>query len=215
MTDQASRKVFVVGANMLQNELIGAALRDETGLPCLALEDLKQVKPFLEEGEEGEHLALCDCLGREGKTCLADLAENGAGRDFMVALFNLLRGEHLEKDALSRGVRGFFYMGEPFSLLAKGVLGIFEGEFWVSRQILSQWVAEQSRPAESIRRRLLSELEKRILALMAGGATNKEISDALCMSPHTIKKYIQRIFRKIHVHSKIEAVLWAGRHLHV
>jgi DNA-binding NarL/FixJ family response regulator len=215
MNDLTSRKVFVVGANKLQNELITSALQEATGLPCATVEDLPRIRPLLEGNEKSACLALYDCLGRDTKDCLADLGENGAGEDFMVGLFNLDRAEGMEKDALSCGVRGFFYRGEPFSLFVKGVMGIFEGEFWISRRLLSKWADQESRPSGGMQQGLLSEPERQIISLMAGGASNKEIAEILCMSPHTVKKHLQKIFRKIHVHNKTEAVLWAGRYLRV
>jgi len=63
--------------------------------------------------------------------------------------------------------------------------------------------------------RLLSEPEKEILRFLAGGATNKEIAGAMFVSRHTVKNHLQKIFRKINVHSKTQAVLWAARYLHV
>jgi LuxR family transcriptional regulator, positive regulator of biofilm formation len=207
----APRMVFVVGSNTLQNELIASTLQDETGLPCLAVEDLSQIE--MDGAERGPCLALYDCLGKDGQACLADLKQNGAGQELMLGLFNVEKGEGLEKDALSHGVRGFFYRGEPFSLFVKGVVGIFEGEFWISRQLLSEWVPQQGLPSGRMQQRLLSEREKVILGLLAGGATNKEIADALFISPHTVKNHLQRIFRKINVHSKTQAALWAARYL--
>jgi DNA-binding NarL/FixJ family response regulator len=210
-----SRKVFVVGANVLQNELITTALWQETGIPCFAVDDLTGAEHFHEGDEKSAGLALHDCLGRDGKVCLADLEKNWAGKNCMVALFNLDRSEEIEKQALSCGVRGFFYRGEPFSLLVKGVVGIFAGEYWISRHLLSQWVDQKGPPAGRMQQRVLSEPEKKILSLMAGGASNKEIGATLCMSPHTVKKHLQKIFRKIDTHNKTAAVLWAGRYLHV
>jgi len=52
-----------------------------------------------------------------------------------------------------------------------------------------------------------------MLALLANGVSNKEVADALCMSPHTVKKHLQKLFRKIQVHNKTEAMLWASHHL--
>jgi DNA-binding NarL/FixJ family response regulator len=215
MIDLTSKTVFVVGANVLQNELITAALRQETGLPCLAVTDLAQIEPFLEGDEKNARLVLYDCLGKDGNACLADLEKNGADQDLLLALFNLDRDTCLEKEACTCGVRGFFYRGDPFSLFVKGVLGIFRGEFWISRRLLSQWIDQEDLLPWRMPHHLLSEPEKKILHLMADGATNREIADVLYLSPHTVKKYLQKIFSKIDVRNKTEAVLWAGRHLNV
>jgi hypothetical protein len=119
MNEVTSRKVFVAGANNLQNELIASTLSKETGLPCISVEDLSRIKTFLAKDEKSPCLALYDCLGKDRRTFLSDLKQNGAERDLMVGLFNLKKSEGLEKEAFACGARGFFYRGEPFSLLVK------------------------------------------------------------------------------------------------
>jgi DNA-binding NarL/FixJ family response regulator len=207
-----TKKIFIVGGNKLQNELITSALEEETGFSCMVVEDLAEIRRILQAEENCECLALYDCLGKEAGACIADLEQNRNDEDLMLGLFNLGKGQGLEKDAFACGVRAFFYRGEPFNTFLKGVLGIFKGEYWISRQLLTEWVSEQT-PALQPAQRLLSDAEKKMLTLLANGASNKEIADALCMSPHTVKKHFQKLFRKIQVHSKTEAVLWASRHL--
>jgi len=212
-SNQASRTVFVVGENTLQNELIVSALQEETGLPCREVKDLTQVSPPANQDGKSGCLALYDCFGKDGIACLADLEGKAADKDFMLALFNLNRNEGLEREAVSCGARGFFYRDDPFGLFVRGVLAIFEGEFWISRQLLSKWVSQEEPPSRRLEQDLLSRPEKEILHLMSGGAENKEIAEALCMSRHTVKKHLKEIYRKIEVHNKTEAYLWARRHL--
>ena len=208
-----AKKVFVVGENNLQNELIVSALEKETSIPCLAVADLAQVKPSLHGSESTKCLILYDCLGKDRKDYLADLEHNEIGQSLLLGLFNLERGTGLEKDAISCGVRGFFYRGESFSLFAKGVAAIFEGEFWVSRRLLSELIPQERTLSGRMQLRLLSKPEKEVLRFMVGGATNNEIADAMFISRHTVKNHLQKIFRKINVHSKTQAVLWAASHL--
>jgi LuxR family transcriptional regulator, positive regulator of biofilm formation len=210
-----SRKVFVAGPNTLQNELLASTLGTETGVPCHVVENLAQVGDSRDGAEKSSCLALYDCLGKAGKTCLADLEENGANENFMVALFNLDRRDGFEKQAFSAGVRGFFYRGEPFSLFVKGVAAMFEGELWISRRLLSELVAQKRELSRQALQHRLSSREKEIIRFMAGGATDKEIAEAMFISPHTVKNHLHNIFKKINANSKTQAARWAARHLEV
>jgi DNA-binding NarL/FixJ family response regulator len=52
----------------------------------------------------------------------------------------------------------------------------------------------------------LSEREKQVLGCLAKGLVYKQISDQLGISVDTIRTYIRRIYEKLHVHSRTEAV---------
>lgn len=59
----------------------------------------------------------------------------------------------------------------------------------------------------------LSSQEKRVLALVADGKTNKEIAIALGLSGKTVKNYLSTIFKKLQVgHRAHAAVIYRQRH---
>lgn len=57
----------------------------------------------------------------------------------------------------------------------------------------------------------LTEREREVLALMASGATNREIAAQLFLSPHTVKEHTSALYRKLGVRNRAEAVRQAGR----
>jgi DNA-binding CsgD family transcriptional regulator len=57
----------------------------------------------------------------------------------------------------------------------------------------------------------LSEREREILILVAGGASNKEVAQRLVISPNTVKVHLRNIFGKVGVSSRTEAALYAVR----
>jgi two-component system response regulator DesR len=58
---------------------------------------------------------------------------------------------------------------------------------------------------------MLTEREREVLTLMAGGSTNGEIAQALHLSAHTIKEYTSSLYRKLEVRNRAEAVARAER----
>ena len=57
----------------------------------------------------------------------------------------------------------------------------------------------------------LSEQESRVLHLAAKGFTFDEIAKFMQVSPHTVMTYVKRVYRKLHVRSKVEAIYEARR----
>jgi two-component system response regulator DevR len=58
----------------------------------------------------------------------------------------------------------------------------------------------------------LSTQEKRVLAELAAGKTNKEIGKALELSEKTVRNYLNSIFKKLNVARRAEAVAYYMRH---
>ncbi|MCD6268973.1 MAG: helix-turn-helix transcriptional regulator, partial [Deltaproteobacteria bacterium] len=72
---------------------------------------------------------------------------------------------------------------------------------------------ETPAPLKSILPVTLSVREKEVLMEIGIGSTNDQIADHLCISQHTVKSHVYRIFRKIHVPNRLQAALWASKYL--
>jgi DNA-binding CsgD family transcriptional regulator len=49
----------------------------------------------------------------------------------------------------------------------------------------------------------LTESERRVVRLVAAGATNREAADQLCLSPHTVNSHLRHVFKKLGINSRI------------
>ncbi len=90
----------------------------------------------------------------------------------------------------------------------------------IARQLLQRFrrgVAEAKSPAatpvpvELVDDGGLSEREREVLLFIAKGFTVGEIANMLHLSAHTVATHVKHIYRKLVVHSRIEAVFEAGR----
>jgi DNA-binding NarL/FixJ family response regulator len=52
----------------------------------------------------------------------------------------------------------------------------------------------------------LSERERTVLDCLCQGLQNKEIADKLAVGYDTVRTYVRRIYEKLHVHSRAQAV---------
>ena len=57
----------------------------------------------------------------------------------------------------------------------------------------------------------LSTQERKVLALVAEGKTNKEIASALGLSDKTVKNYLSHVFEKLHLSRRAEAAAFFAR----
>jgi DNA-binding NarL/FixJ family response regulator len=55
----------------------------------------------------------------------------------------------------------------------------------------------------------LTDREFEVLSLMAKGYKNDEIAESLFITTQTVKNHIRRIFRKLGVETRVDAVLYA------
>ena len=67
------------------------------------------------------------------------------------------------------------------------------------------------RPQEAPGGPPLTEREREVLDLIAGGSTNREIAEQLFLSPHTVKEHSSSLYRKLSVRNRAEAVQKAQR----
>jgi DNA-binding NarL/FixJ family response regulator len=58
---------------------------------------------------------------------------------------------------------------------------------------------------------MLTDREREILGLIAEGATNREIAEAIFLSPHTIKEHTSTLYRKLGARNRADAVQRAQR----
>ncbi len=132
---------------------------------------------------------------------------------------SLLLAEHLEREdvvsAFQSGARGIMaYPASDFEMLAKAVMQIHNGQIWANSLQLQYLVETLSQIKRSPivtadAEALLSKREQEVLMLLAEGFSNKEIAASLHVSEHTVKNHLFRMFDKLGVSSRMEAVLAA------
>jgi two-component system NarL family response regulator len=57
----------------------------------------------------------------------------------------------------------------------------------------------------------LTDREMEVLRLVAQGLNNRDIARSLFISENTVKNHIRNILEKLHLHSRMEAVVYAVR----
>lgn len=80
----------------------------------------------------------------------------------------------------------------------------------MAAKILNEFARQAQPPAPEVSRPTsrLSERETEVLELVAKGATNKEIAEALFIAESTVKNHLRNIMEKLHVHNRLQAALY-------
>lgn len=109
--------------------------------------------------------------------------------------------------ALSAGATGYLLKGTRRTELLESIAQIAVGGSPMSSGIARKVVQSFARPpAPKSDIATLSPREQSVLDLLSKGYLYKEISDSLGVSVPTINTYIRRIYEKLQVHSRTQAI---------
>jgi hypothetical protein len=84
----------------------------------------------------------------------------------------------------------------------------------IARRVVEAFSRPVAKPASSPPTAALSERETQILQLLSEGYLYKEISDKLAISYSTVRTHIERIYEKLHVRSRAQAVARMNPRMH-
>jgi DNA-binding NarL/FixJ family response regulator len=209
-------QVHIVGPLQFQNELMAWYLQENTGLVCTCRKNLNG-KPLADPPADKTALILMDCLANDLTSLWSEIRSfvDSGQKGFYIALFNMANNQSFGNDLVKKGIRGIFYNSDPLPNLAKGVPAILDGELWYSRRDLEKCLldADTGSPAAIQLKNLLTSREKEVLLFIASGISNTEIADKLHISRNTVKTHLYNIYNKIRVPNRLQAALWAAKHL--
>lgn len=117
--------------------------------------------------------------------------------------------------AFKAGARGYVLKGVSVQELARVIRGAVAGEVQVSPSLAAEMLVALTRAHAPDPLQELTEREREILGLIGTGLTNRAIGERLSLSEKTIKHYVTNILQKLQVRSRVEAALFASRHLKV
>jgi DNA-binding NarL/FixJ family response regulator len=109
--------------------------------------------------------------------------------------------------ALAAGASGYLLKRQPPKKLLEAIEEVCAGGSPMSASIARKVVHSfKASPAHGNEIADLSPREKSVLDGLAEGLAYKQIADQLGVSIHTVRNYIRRIYEKLHVRSRGEAV---------
>jgi DNA-binding NarL/FixJ family response regulator len=151
--------------------------------------------------------------GIEATRALAGTGVTDPIKVLVVTTFNV--DEHVF-DALRAGASGFLLKDADPPELVGAVRTVAAGDALlapaVTRRLIGQY-AERVRPPTPTVPAVdaLTPRELEVLRLIAAGLSNAEIAATLVIGAETVKTYVARIFMKLHLRDRVQAVVFAYR----
>lgn len=155
---------------------------------------------------------------KSGIEALGELKSLWPGAKFV--MYTVFEDEENIIRAIKNGANGYLLKDTPMDLflaelrvihlggspltprIAVRIIQEFELKF-SNTQDLEEWEKNES---------ILSKREREVLNLVSLGLVYSDIADELDISPHTVSRHVEKIYKKLNVHTKSEAII-RGRRL--
>ena len=143
--------------------------------------------------------------GINGIECIRQVKDKSPSTQFM--MFTVYENDDKVFEALKAGASGYLLKNTGLLHIAESVKELHEGGSPMSANIARKMVnlfrdTDKKTPFLD----LLSNREKEILQLLAKGLLYKEIAEQLNITTGTVRIHIHKIYEKLHVQNRTEAI---------
>jgi DNA-binding NarL/FixJ family response regulator len=198
--------VSIIEDDVPAREILADWIRRAEGFQCVsehddaesALETLPREKPAVV-------LVDINLPGMNGIECIRRLKPVLPQTQF-VMLTVYEDDNHIFK-ALAVGASGYLLKQTPRQMLLTALREVYAGgspmSSSIARKVVQSFCRPMTGPGGAAN---LSPREQEVLELLARGFLYKEIADSLQLSVQTVNTYIRRIYEKLHVRSRAQAI---------
>ncbi len=121
-------------------------------------------------------------------------------------------------EAIKAGANGYLLKEISIDEIGNAVRSVHAGQSLISPSMASKLLNEfasmikrEEEEKEQVPAPKLTPREMEVLEHVAKGMNNREIAKALFISENTVKNHVRNILEKLHLHSRMEAVVYAVR----
>lgn len=130
--------------------------------------------------------------------------------DTRILVLTSVIDDNLVYEAMSSGAHGYLLKEINPQALSQAIIDVANGKFILDPAVTTRVLnLVRSGPPQNDNDRLaqLSAQERRVLALVADGKTNKEIAGQMGLSDKTVKNYLSNIFEKLQITRRSQAAV--------
>lgn len=130
------------------------------------------------------------------------------GYEGKILLFTVSDAEEDVRDAMRLGADGYLLKDMEPERLIQQVRDVLRGDLVIS-PTLARVLAQALRTAPAAPDVELTERERQVLKMIAGGNSNKMIGRKLGITEGTVKVHVKNLLHKLGLRSRVEAAVWA------
>ena len=120
-------------------------------------------------------------------------------------------------EAIKAGANSYLLKEVSVEEVPEAIRAVVQGQSLISPSMASKLLNEYTTLAKRAEEKsqypapALTSRELEVLKLVAKGQSNREIGEDLFISENTVKNHVRNILEKLHLHSRMEAVIYAVR----
>src|ERR1043165_7098541 len=143
--------------------------------------------------------------GMNGIECIRQVKGKSPGTQYM--MFTVYENDEKVFEALKSGASGYLLKNTGLAQLIEALKELHNGGSPMSANIARKLVTVfREKENSEIPVEALTKRETEILQLLSKGLLYKEIADQLSISVSTVRQHIHKIYEKLHVQNRTEAI---------
>ncbi len=139
-----------------------------------------------------------------------------ADNEVKILVLTSVIDDNLVYDAMSSGAHGYLLKEINAQGLCQAIVDVEAGKFildpTLTTRVLNLVRSGSTTPAGENKLAVLSVQERRVIALVAEGKTNKEIAEQMGLSDKTVKNYLSNVFEKLKINRRSQAAVMYLEH---
>jgi DNA-binding NarL/FixJ family response regulator len=201
-----STTVSIIEDDVPAREILADWIRRAEGFQCVSeYENAEDAMEALPREKPAVVLVDINLPGMNGIECIRRLKPVLPQTQFV--MLTVYEDDNHIFRALAAGASGYLLKQTPRQMLLTALKEVYAGGSPMSSSIARKVVQSFCRPvAGPGGGASLSPREQEVLELLARGFLYKEIAESLQLSVQTVNTYIRRIYEKLHVRSRAQAI---------
>jgi len=126
-------------------------------------------------------------------------------------LFTSFADDEAVLQAVMAGASGFMLKDAKVDLLIRSIRDIGKGMSLIAPETVQKVIERVAKGSiQDQRARSLTEQERKILRLIGGGKTNREIATELFLAEQTVKNHVSNLLKKLDMQRRTQAAVFAS-----